>query len=164
MALHVSEMCFRPVKIRKSSNFLRCILVFALVLKYSSNIKEGHWLQLLFYFIVLIRVVVSINGMSYSIFVSDFMLKFSRIAVSQKRLQLESKNDSTTTGLILEFFGGIYLISLTSYLHGPKTAQIARLFFFFVDINFFRYLVAGVFSSVPQMCVYFLAIGFCNID
>ena len=33
------------------------------------------------------------------------MLKFSRIAVLRKRLQLDSKSDLTTSGLILQFFG-----------------------------------------------------------
>ena len=46
-------------------NFLRCILVFDLVLEYGSDINEGNWLQLLFYFIVLIGIVASVIGMSF---------------------------------------------------------------------------------------------------
>ena len=63
--LRVPEMCFWPAKIRKSSNFLRCIHVIDLVLKYGSDINEGNWLQLLFYFIVLMGIVASVNGMSF---------------------------------------------------------------------------------------------------
>ena len=46
-------------------NFLRCIHVFDLVRKYGSDINEGNWLQLLFYFIVLIGIVASVIGMSF---------------------------------------------------------------------------------------------------
>ena len=50
---------------RKSLNFLRCIHVIDLVLKYGSDINEGNWLQLLFYFIVLMGIVASVIGMSF---------------------------------------------------------------------------------------------------
>ena len=46
-------------------NFLRCIHVIDLVLIYGSNINEGNWLQLLFYFIVLMVIVASVIGMSF---------------------------------------------------------------------------------------------------
>ena len=104
------EMCFWPAKTIKNLNFLGCMHVFDMVLKYCSDINEGNLLQLLFYFIVSMGIVASVIGMGLSIYVSGFMLKFSRIAVSRKRLQLESKTDLTTTGLFLEFFVGICLI------------------------------------------------------
>ena len=63
--LRVPEMCLWPPKTRKSLNFLRCIHVIDLVLKYGSDINEGNWLQLLFYFIVLMSVVASVIGMSF---------------------------------------------------------------------------------------------------
>ena len=59
------EMCFWPAKTRKNLNFLRCIHVIDLMLKYGSDINEGNWLQLLFYLIVLIGIVVSVIGMSF---------------------------------------------------------------------------------------------------
>ena len=65
MALRVPEMCFWPAKTRKSLIFLRCIYVIDLVLKYGSDINEGNWLQLLFYFNVLIGIVASVMGMSF---------------------------------------------------------------------------------------------------
>ena len=58
-------MCFWPAKTRKSLNFLRCIYVIELVLKYCSDINEGNWLQLLFYLIVLMGIVASVIGMSF---------------------------------------------------------------------------------------------------
>ena len=118
---------------------LRCIHVIDLVLKYGSDINEGNWLQLLFYFIVLMGIVASVIGMSFFIFVSGFRLKFSRIGLWWKRLQLDSKSDLTTKGLILGFFVGEWLLSLTSYLHALKTARIVQMFFFFFDdIKSFR--------------------------
>ena len=50
---------------------------------------------------------------------------------------MDSKTDSTTKGLILEFLIGILLFLLTSYLYGLKFAGVAQLFFFFDDFNFF---------------------------
>ena len=63
VALRVPEMCFWPAKTRK--NFLRFIHVIDLVLKYGSDISEGNWLQLLFYFIVLMGIVASVIGMGF---------------------------------------------------------------------------------------------------
>ena len=141
MALRVPELCFWPAKTRKSLNFLRCIHVIDLVLKYGSDIYEGNWLQLLFYFIVLMGVVAPVIGMSFFSCVSGFRLKFSRIALLRKRLQLDSKSDLTTNGLILGFFVGKWRLSLTSYLCGVKSTRNAQLLFFFDDIKFFRCLV-----------------------
>ena len=59
------EVCFWPAKTRKSLNFLKCIYVIDLVLKNGSDINEGNWLQLLFYFIVLMGIVASIIGLSF---------------------------------------------------------------------------------------------------
>ena len=42
--------------LEKTLNFLTCIHVFHLVLKYGSDINEGNWLQLLFDFIVLVGI------------------------------------------------------------------------------------------------------------
>ena len=47
-------------RLEKNLNFLRCIHVFDLVLKNGSDINEGNWLQLLFYFIVLMGMVASV--------------------------------------------------------------------------------------------------------
>ena len=97
------ETCFWPAKTRKSLNFLRCIYVNDLVLKYGSDKNEGNWLQLLIHFIVLLGIVASDIRMSFFSCVSRFRLKFSRIALLRKRLQLDSKSDLTTNGLIFGF-------------------------------------------------------------
>ena len=99
--------------LEKTLNFLKCIRVIDLVLNYGSDINEGNWLQLLFYFIVLMGVVSSVIGMSFFSYVSGFRLRFSRIALLRKRLKLDSKSDLTTNGLILGFFVGKWILSLT---------------------------------------------------
>ena len=78
--------------------------------------KELNWLQLLFYFIVLMGIFASVVGMSSFSYVSGFRLKLSRIAVSRKRLQLESITYLNTIAFFLDFFVGICLVSSTSYL------------------------------------------------
>ena len=80
-------------RLEKTLKFLRCIHVIDLVLKYGSDINEGNWLQLLFYFIVLMGIVASAIGLSFFSYVSGFRLKFFRIALLRKRLQLDSKSD-----------------------------------------------------------------------
>ena len=127
----------------KTLNFLRCIHVFDLVLKYGSDINEGNWLQLLFYFIVLIGIVAPViywNEFFLSC-VSGFRLKFSRIALRWKRLQLDSRSDLATNGSILGFLVQKWLLSLTSYLYGLEFARIAQLLLVFDDINFFDVFV-----------------------
>ena len=93
-------------RLEKTLNFLRCLLVIDLVLKYGSDIDEGNSLQLLFYFIILVGLVVSVTGMSFFRCVPGFTLKFSRIALWRKRMQLDSQSDLTTNGLILGFLLG----------------------------------------------------------
>ena len=50
-------------RLEKTLNFLRCIHVIGLVLNYDSDINEENWLQLVFYFIVLMGIVASVIGM-----------------------------------------------------------------------------------------------------
>ena len=53
-------------RLEKTWNFLRCIHVIDQVLKYGSDISEGNWLQLLFYFIVVMDLATSsFIGMSF---------------------------------------------------------------------------------------------------
>ena len=150
-------------RLEKTLNFLRYIHVFDLMLKYGSDINEGNWLQLLFYFIVLMGIVASVVRMSFFTCGSGFILKFSRIALWRKRLQLDCKSDLATNGLILGFFVGKLLLSSTSYLYGLKSARIAQLLVSFDHISF-RCLVWVAFWCVLQKCLNFLAIWFCNID
>ena len=58
---------------KKSLNFLRCIHVIDLELKYGSDKNERNWLQLLFYFIVLKSVIASVIGMSFFSAVSQVL-------------------------------------------------------------------------------------------
>ena len=60
-------------KQKKTLNFLGCIHVIDLELKYGSVIKERNWLQLLFYFIVLNSVIASNIGKSFFSAVSQVL-------------------------------------------------------------------------------------------
>ena len=128
MALCVPERCFWPAQTRKNLKNLRCIHVFDLVLKYCSDINEGIWLQLLLYFIVMIDIAALVLGMSFLFWVSGFKMKFSRVAMSRKRLKFESKTELTAIGLFLEIFVGVCLVSSISYLHGLKFALNCSIF------------------------------------
>ena len=145
MALRVSEMCFWQTKTRNSLNFLRCIFVIDLVLKYGSDINEGNWLQLLFYFIVLMGIVASVIGMSFFTCVSCFRLKFFPIALWRKRLQLDSKSDLTMNGLIF----GVFCWKMASFVDFMSVWSKIRTKCSIV-ILFWRHqrLVWGVFWSV----------------
>ena len=59
-------------RLKKTLNFLRCIDVIDLVLECGSDINEGNWLQVLFYFIVLMGIVASVIGMTFFSYVSGF--------------------------------------------------------------------------------------------
>ena len=107
------------------------------MLKNVSDINERNWLQLLFYFLELIGIVVAVTGMSFFSCVSGFRLRFSRIALLRKSLLLDSKSDLTSNELILGFFWK-WLLPLTSYLYGLKFAGTAQLLFPFYDIKIFR--------------------------
>ena len=149
MALRVPEMCFWPVKTRKNLELFE----MHTCLWPGAQIWFRHkWSKL----VTASLLIHCIDGYSYLRYrnefflscVSGFSLKFSRIALLRKRLQLDSKSDLTTNGLILGVFVGKWLPSLTSYLCGVKSARNAQFFFFFDDIKFFRYSVWGVFWSV----------------
>ena len=68
-------------------------------------------------------------------------MKFFSIALLRKRLQLDSKSDLTTNGLILWFIVGKWLPSLTSNLYRLKSARMAQLLIVFDDIKIFRCFV-----------------------
>ena len=104
MALRVPEKFFLPAKTRENLKFLRKIDVFHLVLKFCSNINEGIGIQLPFYFVILVNIAASFIRLIFSFCGSGFWVDVSRIAVSRKCLQLNSKTDLTTIGLLLEFF------------------------------------------------------------
>ena len=71
-------------------------------------------------------------------------MKFFRIALLRKRLQLDSKSDLTTNGLILGFFVGKWLLSLTSYLYGLKFAKVAVMSLTLSNQTVNAYFVLGV--------------------
>ena len=78
------EMCFWPANTRSNLNFLRCIHIFDLVLKFCADITEVNWLQLVFYVIVLMDMVASVIEMSFSYLFSRFQFEiFSHCSVTE---------------------------------------------------------------------------------
>ena len=149
VTLHVPEMCFWSAKTRNNLEFF--------------EVHTCHWPGAQIWLRHKWRTLVTasllrhcIGGYSWLHYwnefffscVSCFRLKFSRIALWRKRLQLDSKSDLTTNELILGFFVGKWLLSSTSYLYGLNSARVAQLLFFFDDISFFWCLGLGVFWSV----------------
>ena len=57
-------------RLEKTLNFLRCMHVTDMVLKYGSDIIEGNLLQLLVHFFLLMGIGASVIGMSF------FQLRF----------------------------------------------------------------------------------------
>ena len=149
MALRVPEMCFWPAKTGKYLEFFEmhtCIWPGAQI-SFRHNWRKLATASLLRHCIDWYGCLRYWNQVFFSC-VSCFRLKFSPIALWRKRLQLDSKSDLTTNGLILGFFVGKWLLSLTSYPYGLKSARDAHLLFYFDDINFFRCLGWGVLWSV----------------
>ena len=147
MALNVPEKWFWPAKTRKNWNFLRCIHVFDLVLNYCSDIWGKLATSSILFHCTVGYIFLGFRN-EFFILCFRFQIEFFRIPMSRKCLQLDSKSDLTTNGLILEFFVGIRLFLLTSWMHGMKLAWNARMWFSFVDIKYFRWLVWGVFLSL----------------
>ena len=105
MALRVSEMCFWPAKTIKNLDFFEmhtCLLPGAQIWfkhKWRTMVTTSFLLLCIDWYTCLRYW----NEFFFSC-VSCFRLKFSPIALWRKRLQLDSKSDLTTNGLILGFF------------------------------------------------------------
>ena len=152
VALRVPEMCFWPAKTRKSLNFLRCIHVIELVLKYGSDINEGNWLQLLFYFIVLMGIVASVIGMCF------FSAVFQVLDWSFLVLHFYGNVCNWIPKVIwprMDWFWGFLLENgFFRWLHicmEWNLQEMLNCFSFFDDIKFFRCLVWGIFWSSLKM-------------
>ena len=133
----VPEMSFWLAKSRKNLNFSRCIQVSDLVLKCCSDLKRRKCIH--FFLIHCFgESIVLMNGLSFFfIFESGSRLRLPRVAFLLKGLQLRSTTGSITIGLIFSFSVGLCLVSLFSYLQGPKVAENAHMMCSFVIMNFF---------------------------
>ena len=146
--LGVPEMCFWPAKLEKNLNFWRCIHVIDLVPKYGSDINEGNFIQLLFYFLC-------IDGFSCIRYWNEF---FSTVFQVLDWVFLVLHFDGNICNWIpkviwprMDWFWvlfGKWLLLLTSFLYGLKSARIAQLLFSIDGVTFSRCLVWGVFCSV----------------
>ena len=135
-------------RLEKALYFLRCIHLIDLVLKYASDINEGNWLQLLFYFIVLMGTVASVIGMSFFQLCFRFWIEVFSYCTFTETFAIGFQKWFDHEWIDFGVLVGKWLLSLASYLCGVKSARNAQLLFFFDDIKFFRCLVWGVFWSV----------------
>ena len=149
MTLRVPEICFWPAKTGKNLELfdMHTCLWPGSQIWFRHEWRKLFTSSLLFHCIDGCSCLRCWNEIFLSC-VSYFRLKFSRIALWRKRLQLDSISDLTTNGLILGFFVGNRFFSLTSYLYRLKSAKIVQLLFVFDGITFFPFLVWGVFLSV----------------
>ena len=157
-------MCFWLANTRKKIYNWLCNWVYDLVLKFCSEISE--WKCMHFFPSSLcwwIRLFVYLNWVFF-IFRPGSVLKFSRIALSLKRMQLGSKTDLTNNRLILEFSWWSLLRFLVVISARTKTFKKCSIVFLFCRHQFFKELVWGVLWSVLSMCTYILATWFSNID
>ena len=114
---------------KKNLIFWRCLHFIDLVLIYCSDINKRNWLQLLFYFFFFDGFICL--GFWKEFFpVFQFLSWSNLVLLLGKPLQMDSKTDLFTNGLIFGFLLGIWLFSLASYLYGLKLAWIAETCFF----------------------------------
>ena len=105
MALRVSELCFWPAKTRKNIE----LFVMHTYLWPGAQIWFRHKWRKLVAASLLLHCIDWYSHFRYSkefflTYVSGFRWMFSRIALWWKRLQMDSKSDLATNGLILDFF------------------------------------------------------------
>ena len=148
VALRVPEMCFWSAKSRKSLNFLRCIHVIGLVLNYGSDINEGNWLQLLFYFIALLGIVASIIGMSF--FIAVFQVLDWNFLVLHINGSVCNWIPKVIWPRLCHFWRFLWDFASFRRLHICMDWNLHEVLncYFFDDINFFRWLFWGLFWSV----------------
>ena len=138
VALRVPEMCFWPAKTRKN---LELFEMHTYLWPGAQIVFRLKWRKL----VTASLLLHCIDWYSCFRFwkefffscVSDFRLKYSRIALWRKRLQLDSKSDLTLNGLVLWFSNAKWFPSLTSYLYGLKSARIDELLLFLTTSIFF---------------------------
>ena len=95
---------------------------------------------------------------------SGCMLMFPNIALLLKRLHLGSESVFIMNGMILMFFVGMCILSLSSYLHALNYTRISHMSFLFDDLRTFKTMVSGFLWSVVSMCPYLLALRLSSID
>ena len=162
MALRVHEKCFWPAKIKKKLDLLEMSTFHSpgTHLLFRHKQKKLATASLLFLFF---------DGFICLGFWKEFFPVFQFLSWSNlvlllgKRLQMDSKTDLFTNGLIFGFLLGIWLFSLASYLYGLKLAWIAETCFFLMTSSLSKTPLGDTLGYFVNVLV-LLAVGFCNID
>ena len=138
LVLRVPKMCFWPEKTRKNLELF--------------EMHTCHWSGAQIWFKHKWRKVVTASLLLHCIggcswlrswnefcfsCVSGFRLKFSRIALWRKSLQLDSKSDLTTNGLILGLFVGKWLFCWLLICTDSNLHELLKCVLFLTTLNFF---------------------------
>ena len=128
-------------RLEKTLNFLRCIHVIDLVLKNGSDINERNWLRLLFYLIVLVRIVVSVNGMSFLQLCFRFFIEVLAHCTLTETFAFGFQKYIGHEWIDFEVFCW-KLVSFINFISvWTETCKNCSHFFFFDDIKIFQFLI-----------------------
>ena len=129
-----------PRRLENFFNFLRCILVFDLVHEHCSDLNEGNWLQLLFYFIVLMGIVTAVIGIGF------FSAVFQVLDWSFLVLHFEGKVCNWIPEMIWppmdRFWGSFFENGFFRWLHICMDRSLQEL------LNCYSFLTISVFFDV----------------
>ena len=137
----VPELYFWWAETSQNLNFSRCIHAFDLLLKFSSYLNEGIWLQLLFCFIMLMNLVSSIVGMSFFHLCFRFWVEVFSYCTFTETFANGLQNWFDHKWIDFGVFFWTWLFSLTYYLHWLKFARIPQFLF-----PFWRHQVFSITS------------------
>ena len=139
------ELCYRPAKTGKIWNYLRCLHVFNPVPKRWTDMKEGNWLQLLYYFFVFMDNVAPIIGFSWFSLLQVLGWRFLVLHFYGNVYIWFPELIWSHMDWILCFFATIWPFSLTFYLYGMKFKRFDWYCFPFNDMKSFCLPVWGIF-------------------
>ena len=134
----VPELYFWWAETSQNLNFSRCIHAFDLLLKFSSYLNEGIWLQLLFCFIIMMNLVSPVDGMSFFHLCFRFWFEVFSYCTFTETFAIGLQNWFDQKWIDFGVFFWTWLFSLTFYLHWRKFAWIPHTCFPFDDIKSFR--------------------------
>ena len=125
--LLVLEISFWSAWTEKNLHFLRSIQVLDLVLKFRSDIGEGKWIKLLFYFLVLVNVAASFIGLSFFHLSGKLLVEIISHCSVTETFAFGFQNYFDHEGVdFTVFFIAICPVLSTSYLQGLKSARIVQ--------------------------------------
>ena len=132
----------------KNLNFLRCIHIFDLVLKFASDINGWNWLQLLLHFSVLVGKNASVIRMKFFVLCFRFWIEVFSYCTLTETFPYGFSKLFGREGIDFGFF--LFENGFFRWLHiiADWNLQWLLKFYSFWWLRFIRCLVWGVFWSV----------------